>query len=102
MKYLTLDNIDYLAIGAAVLGSGGGGDPYLGKLMAKQALLEKGKISLLDPDEIPDDELVIPSAMMGAPAVMLEKLPNGREPEASFRAVESFFGKKAYAVLPIE
>ena len=40
--------------------------------------------------------------MMGAPAVMLEKLPNGGEPEAAFRAVESFFGRKAYAVLPIE
>jgi DUF917 family protein len=102
VKYLTAENIDYLAIGAAVLGSGGGGDPYLGKLMAKQALLEKGKIPLLNADEIPDDELVIPSAMMGAPAVMLEKLPNGGEPEASFRAVESFFGKKAFAVLPIE
>ena len=102
MKYLTTENIDYLAIGAAVLGAGGGGDPYLGKLMAKQALMEKGKIPLLDPDDIPDDELVIPSAMMGAPAVMLEKLPNGSEPEAAFRAVESFFGRKAYAVLPIE
>ena len=102
MKVLTAENIDYLAIGAAVLGAGGGGDPYLGKLMAKQALLEKGEIPLLDPDDIPDDELVIPSAMMGAPAVMLEKLPNGGEPEAAFRAVESSFGRKAYAVLPIE
>jgi DUF917 family protein len=102
VKYLTAENIDYLAIGAAVLGAGGGGDPYLGKLMAKQALIRHGKIPLLDPEDIPDEELVIPSAMMGAPAVMLEKLPNGNEPEAAFRAVESFFGKKAYAVLPIE
>jgi hypothetical protein len=94
--------MDFLAIGAAVLGAGGGGDPYLGKLMAKKAIAEKGPVRLLDVGDIPDDELVIPSAMMGAPAAMLEKLPNGSEPEAAFRAVESFFSRKAFAVLPIE
>jgi DUF917 family protein len=99
---LTARSIDYLAIGAAVLGAGGGGDPYLGRLMAKEAVLEKGEVKLLSPEEVPDDALLIPSAMMGAPAVMLEKLPNGQEPEAAFRAMESYFGKKAYAVLPIE
>ena len=102
MNALTASSIDYLAMGAAVLGTGGGGDPYLGRLMAKQALLERGEVQLLDPEEVPDDALVIPSAMMGAPAVMLEKLPNGNEPEAAFRAVEAYFDRKAYAVLPIE
>lgn len=102
VKYLTADDVDYLAIGASVLGSGGGGDPYLGKLMAKQAIEEKGDVELLDLEEVPDDELVIPSAMMGAPAVLLEKLPNGMEPEAAFRAVESFFGKKAFATMSVE
>lgn len=102
MKLLHADDMEFLAIGAAVLGAGGGGDPYLGKLMAKKAILEKGPVRLLDVEEIPDDELVIPSAMMGAPAAMLEKLPNGSEPEAAFRAVESFFSRKACAVLPIE
>ena len=102
MRYLKASDIDFLAIGAAVLGSGGGGDPYLGKLMAKEAILEKGDVRLIDVNEVPDEKLVIPSAMMGAPAVMLEKLPNGKEPEAAFRAVESFFGKKAYATMSIE
>ena len=102
MRYLTTRDIDYLAIGAAVLGSGGGGDPYLGRLMAQRAIIEKGDVRLIEVDEIPDEELVIPSAMMGAPAVMLEKLPNGQEPEKAFRAVESFFGKKAFATMSIE
>ncbi len=102
MKYLTSNDIEYLAIGAAVLGSGGGGDPYLGKLMAQQAIVEKGDVRLLELEELPDDKLVIPSAMMGAPAVMLEKLPNGREPEDAFRAVESYYGKKAFATMSVE
>ncbi|MFW6139017.1 MAG: DUF917 domain-containing protein [Spirochaetota bacterium] len=102
MPTLGVKDIEYLAIGAAVLGSGGGGDPYLGKLMAKEAIMEKGEVALIQPDDVPDQELVIPSAMMGAPAVMLEKLPNGKEPESAFKAVESFFGKEAYAVMSIE
>ncbi len=102
MTILNAQSIDLLALGAAVLGTGGGGDPYLGRLMAKEAIREKGEVTLLAADEIADDALVIPSAMMGAPSVMLEKLPNGNEPQASFKAVEAFFGRKAFAVMPIE
>jgi DUF917 family protein len=102
MSILSLDSINDLALGAAVLGTGGGGDPYLGRLMAKEAIREKGDVTLLDPDQVPDDALVIPSAMMGAPSVMLEKLPNGNEPQSAFQAVEAYFGRKAFAVMPIE
>ncbi len=102
MDYLLEEDLDYIAIGAAILGAGGGGDPYVGKLMAKQAIRKHGKVRLIKAEDVPDDELVIPSAMMGAPAVMLEKLPNGNEPENSFRSLEKHLGKKAYAVIPIE
>jgi DUF917 family protein len=102
LRYLTVNDIEYLAIGAAVLGTGGGGDPYLGKLMAKQAIKENGDVKLLDIEELPDHKLVIPSAMMGAPAVMLEKLPNGKEPETALRAIEAYTGKKAFATMSVE
>lgn len=102
MRELTVDDIECLAIGAAVLGTGGGGDPYLGKLMAKQAILERGNVRLITTDELPDDKLVIPSAMMGAPAVLLEKLPNGGEPEKALQAIETYTGKKAFATISIE
>lgn len=102
MKHLTYKDIDYLAIGAAVLGSGGGGDPYLGKLMAQAAIMENGEVPLLEVDDVPDDKLIIPSAMMGAPAVMLEKLPNGQEPEKALRAVASFFEQEVYGIISIE
>lgn len=102
MRYLEEKDIDYIAIGAAILGAGGGGDPYIGKLMAKQAIKKHGKVKLLSVNEIDDNGLFIPSAMMGAPAVMVEKLPNGNEPEMAFRSLEKYLGKKAHAVLPIE
>ena len=39
-RLTTLDEqaIEYIAIGAAVLGTGGGGDPHVGKLMAMEAI----------------------------------------------------------------
>ena len=102
MQLLQKEDIDYIATGAAVLGSGGGGDPLIGKLMAKRAIAEMGPVRLLEPEELPDEALIINSAMMGAPAVMLEKLPNGGEPETAFRSLETYLGSKAYAVISIE
>ncbi len=102
MDRIDEQDVDFIAVGAAVLGSGGGGDPYVGKLMAKQAVREHGPVRLIGVEEVPDDELIIPSAMMGAPAVMLEKLPNGSEPELAFRALEKHLDRTAYGVISIE
>ncbi|WP_078429250.1 DUF917 domain-containing protein [Alkalihalobacterium alkalinitrilicum] len=94
--------IEDLAIGAAVLGTGGGGDPYVGKLMAQRAIRETGPITLLAPHELPDDALVIPTAAMGAPTVSIEKIPNGEEGYNALRALEKYLGKRAFATMPIE
>lgn len=101
-RKIGVEEMEYLAIGAAVLGTGGGGDPYIGKLMAQQAIEECGPVTLLDPEEVPDDALVVPVAMMGAPTVFFEKIPNGDEALHSLRRLEDHLGKKAYAVMPME
>lgn len=102
MRKLDVEAIEDIAVGAAILGTGGGGDPYIGKLMAIQAIEEYGPITLLDPEELEDDDLVVPSAMMGAPTVMIEKIPSGEEIFASFHALESYLGQKIRATMPIE
>lgn len=91
-----------LAVGAAFLGTGGGGDPYIGRLMVQAAMDEGRTVTVLDPDEVPDDALIIPTAMMGAPTVLIEKIPSGEEAVASLRRLEEFLGRKAYATMPIE
>lgn len=91
-----------LARGAALLGTGGGGDPYVGKLMAQKAIRQHGPITLLAPHEVPDDALVIPTAAMGAPTVSIEKIPNGEESYRALRTLEQHLGKRAYATMPIE
>jgi uncharacterized protein len=73
---ITADDLPDLARGAAVLGTGGGGDPYVGRLLAEAALREHGEVRLVPPDDLPADACVVPVAMMGAPTVMVEKTPS--------------------------
>lgn len=94
--------IEDLLWGAAVLGAGGGGDPYLGLLMAKKAIGKYGPISLIHPLEVPDDALVISTAIIGADTILLEKIPRGNEAYASVKKLEEYLGKKAYGVMTTE
>ena len=98
----TEDQISDLARGAAFLGAGGGGDPYIGSLLLRQAMRGVEGIRLIDAEEVPEDALVVPCAMMGAPTVLIEKLPNGREGEISLRRLEAELGKSAFAVMAAE
>lgn len=95
-------DIDDLARGAALLGSGGGGDPYIGSLLL-HAELGKGEMAdLIDVDDLDDEDLVVPVAMMGAPTVLLEKFPNGAEAERVLRKVEEKLGRPAKAIIAAE
>jgi DUF917 family protein len=96
------DQLEALALGAAVLGTGGGGDPYIGKLMARQAIAELGPVTVLDPADIPDDALCAMSAVMGAPTVLVEKLPSGEEQARAFRALELHLGRSITYVICAE
>lgn len=98
---LTRDDLSDLARGATLLGTGGGGDPYIGKMLVERVLGD-GSITILDPDEIADDLFVIPTAQMGAPTVMVEKIPAGTEPTLALRTLEAHVGRPADATMPIE
>lgn len=98
---LTAADLPDLARGATLLGTGGGGDPYIGRLLVERVIGPEG-IEVLDPDDLADDLSVIPTAQMGAPTVMLEKIPAGTEPLAALRALEQHLGRKAEATMPIE
>ena len=49
------DDLEAIAIGAGILGTGGGGNPYIGRLRARQAIREYGPVTVLDPEELPED-----------------------------------------------
>ena len=99
---LDLEHLRDLARGAAILGTGGGGNPLIGRLLVEQAIREHGPIVVLDPDGLADDAFIIPTAQMGAPTVAVEKLPRGTEPVEALRALEQHVGRVADATMPIE
>lgn len=102
MRWIYPENLEDIALGAAVLGTGGGGDPYIGKLMAQHVMRVHGPVQLVDVDELDDEDLVVPAAMMGAPTVMIEKLPRGDEIVEAFKALEAYLGRPVKAVMSIE
>lgn len=102
MRELTLSDLEMLEIGSGILGTGGGGDPYIGKLMAKEQLLRGKSITLISADEIENNSEILPVAMMGAPVIMIEKIPSGNEVMKSLNYYEHVLGKKVNYVTPIE
>ena len=102
MRKIGIKEIEDIALGAALLGAGGGGDSYVGKLVAIGAVQECGPVTMLDPEEVPDDALVVPIAMMGAPTVLCEKAIGGDEYKTLYETVSTFYGKPIYAFMPIE
>lgn len=93
MRQIAEQDLDDLALGAAILGTGGGGDPYIGKLLAQQTIRERGPVAVVDVAELDDDALVVPAAMMGAPTIMVEKLAAGEEILAAVDALENYLGR---------
>ncbi|MDR1078434.1 MAG: DUF917 domain-containing protein [Propionibacteriaceae bacterium] len=81
-----------LARGAAILGTGGGGDPYIGQLMAWEALETSGPVELVAPADLPDQAQILPVAMMGAPTVMIEKLPSVDQFVVAVEALGQYLG----------
>jgi len=102
LRLLGEADLEDLATGASVLGTGGGGNPYVGKLLAQRAIREYGPVTLVDVDEVADDALVVPTAMMGAPTVSVEKLPRGDELVRAFKTLEEYLGRSITHTVSIE
>lgn len=91
-----------LARGAAVLGTGGGGEPYIGRLLAEAAVREHGPVPVVQVEDLPDDAVVLNVAMIGAPTVMVEKLPSGAQFAEAIRSLATHLGVTPTHVACIE
>ena len=78
LRDITLDDIESLAVGAWVLGTGGGGSPYLGLLNMRALYKEGHRVQLMPSDELADDDWVAAVSNMGAPLVGQERLTDSR------------------------
>ncbi|MGO8711618.1 MAG: DUF917 domain-containing protein [Rhizomicrobium sp.] len=99
---ISVQDVEDVAVGGAILGTGGGGDPYVGKLMAQRAIEEFGPPEMIPLREIPDNKIIMVAAGIGAPTVLVEKILRGDEAVTVFKALQNHLGKKAYAVMSAE
>lgn len=99
---LSETDIDRIALGAGILGTGGGGNPYLGMLMAKTQLREGRKIQLIKPADLAPDACILAIAGIGAPTVGVERMAEGGESLRIVRAMETHIGRKVDALIADE
>lgn len=102
MRLLERQEIEDIARGSAVLGTGGGGDPYLGKLAAIEAIKKHGPLQLVDINELPGDMLVAFPFGIGSPVPFLERITLTRELITAYHAMSRYFGQQIGAVMSIE
>lgn len=99
---LSEDDMHDFARGAAFLGTGGGGDPYIGRLMAQSAIREFGHPRIIDVQQLDDDALVSIIAMLGAPTVLNEKGASGDDIDLAVRRLSERLGRPIDALIPAE
>ncbi len=99
---VTTDHLDALEIGAGILGTGGGGNPYLGKLIARKFVEEGAEIDVVEPDAVPDGAVVASVGGMGSPTVSIERLRRADESVNALRALERHIGRQVTHLVPSE
>jgi uncharacterized protein len=101
-REIPLDDIESLAVGAWVLGTGGGGSPYL-PLLNMRALYKEGhRAHLIQAADLADDDLVASAGGMGAPLVGIERLGDPRTLVRAVRAMEAHAKCRFTALMSVE
>ncbi len=99
---LTEQDLQDLATGAGILGTGGGGNPYLGYLHVRELVRAGARITVVAASALEDTALICPVGGMGAPTISIERLPNGGEYLGALRAIEAAWGLEVTHVSSIE
>jgi uncharacterized protein len=102
MKAIGLEHLDDLALGSVFLATGGGGDPHVPKLIAREAIKKYGPVRVVQPEELDDDAYVVTIGSVGAPTVSLELLPSVDDAARTLEAFEKYVGRKVDAVASFE
>jgi DUF917 family protein len=102
MKYLTSANVKLLSQGAALLGSGGGGDTDILKPLVLEQLNKFGPIAIISVEELSDNACIIPLAFIGSPAVTKAR---GADPVIFTKLLEAIkrdYPDRALVLMPAE
>ena len=95
MWIVDADALESIAIGAGILGTGGGGNPYYGKLHARSLIDAGRRVEVVSLAEVPDAGVVVSVGSMGAPTVSIERIARGDESLVALRTLEAHVGRAA-------
>src|SRR5712691_425607 len=102
LRPVTAEEIESLAIGAWILGTGGGGSPYLALLNMRALYRQGAVVSLLDPLDLADDDLIAVVSNMGAPLVGQERLTDPKTIASAVTMMEAYLGRRFRAIMSLE
>lgn len=93
--YISPVDVEMIASGAGVLGTGGGGSSYLMALYTQNLLRESGaagKIRVMRPEDLKDSDICVFGAGYGAPSVSDERISSGTDVFTAIDAVNTILG----------
>lgn len=83
-------DVECIALGAGIMGCGGGGSPYIGRLKALEVIKKGKEIRIIHPDKLGSTPeltgMVAAPCYMGAPVIIIERLFSGRESVSAMEA----------------
>lgn len=98
IKTIDATNIEALATGAKLLGSGGGGEPNVA-LEAARALLKQKAVNIINEKDLKESDLILPVAFVGSLQKLHEDISFTDICRNLLAAFERFYGKKPDAIL---
>ncbi len=102
MRDLNGDDIEALAVGAWILGTGGGGSPYHGLINMRRLYRQGTRVFLMDAQALEDDDDVAVVSNMGAPLVSQERLVDSRLTARAVELMQEYLGRRFRGVMSIE
>ena len=90
---LSLDDLESLAVGAWILGTGGGGSPYAGLLNMRRLYAEGHRVELMSPFDLAGEDWVAVVSNMGAPLIGQERLVDSRNIARAVEIQEALLGE---------
>src|SRR5947207_7395348 len=94
MREITREAIECLAVGAWILGTGGGGSPYLGLLNMRRLYREGHRVELMSSFDLDDEDRGAVVSHMGAPLVGQERLADSRNIARAVAMQQEYSGVK--------
>ncbi len=102
MHILDEQDISDLALGAGILGTGGGTHPYLEYLNLLKLHRAGRELQLITLDDLPEDALIAEVGYMGAPLATKERLPDSAHAARPVRMMEAHAGVTFSGVMSSE